>query len=98
MWATLLLRCLSFRQLIDIFSPPLRETTLSVAEREQLRRDVSWAIRRACDCLPGKTVCFPRGITAQIMCRRRGIESTMYYGVAVGSLAGLNAHVWVQDG
>jgi hypothetical protein len=97
-WARLLLRCLSFRKLTCLFNLAVCETAVSLAEREQLRRDVSWAIARACDWLPGATVCFPRAITAQIMCRKRGIDSSMYYGVARESEVGLRAHVWVKDG
>jgi hypothetical protein len=97
-WARLLLRFLSFRQLTWLFSIPLRKPVLSGAEREQLRRDVCWAIERASDCLPGETACFPRGIAAQIMCRKCGIDATMYYGAVLDPVAGLRAHVWVQDG
>ena len=97
-WARLLLRFLTFSQLTWVFNAPVRKTVFSNAEREQLRRDVGWAIERAADWLPGKTVCFPRGIAAQIMCRRRGIDTIMYYGAALDLVAGLTAHVWVQDG
>ena len=97
-WARMLLRVLTFRQLTRLFSIPLRKTVLSSTERDQLRRDVGWAIEKASDCLPGKTVCFPRGVAAQIMCRKRGIDTMMYYGAVVDPVAGLTAHVWVQDG
>jgi hypothetical protein len=97
-WARLLLLLLPFRQLSSGFSPSVRKAVLSRAEREQLRRDICWAIERASDCLPGKTVCFPRGIAAQKMCRKRGIGTIMYYGAAIDPVAGLKAHVWVQDG
>jgi Transglutaminase-like superfamily len=96
--ARLLLRLFSFRQLTRFFSLPLRKTLLSEARHQQLRRDVSWAIQRAARCLPGKTCCFPQGIAAQIMCRKRGIDTIMYYGAAMDPVAGLTAHVWVQDG
>lgn len=97
-WARLLLRFLSFRQLTSFFSCPLPNTVLSPPERQQLRSDVSWAVDRASVYLPGKTVCFPRGISAQIMCRKRGIDTIMYYGAAIDPVVGLTAHVWVQDG
>jgi hypothetical protein len=97
-WARLLLRFFSFRQLTPVFNSPLRKTVLSSTEREQLRLDVCWGIERAAEILPGRTVCFPRGIAAQIMCRKRGIDSILYYGAKVDPLTGLSAHVWVQDG
>jgi hypothetical protein len=96
--ARLLLRFLSFRRLTWLFGIPLGKAALSGAEREQLRRDVGWAVGRASDCLPGETACFPRGVAAQIMCRKRGIDTIMYYGAVLDPVAGLRAHVWVQDG
>lgn len=97
-WARLLLRFLSFRRLISFFSTPLRKTAPASVVREELREDVCWAIERGARALPGETVCFPRAIAAQLMCRRRGIDTTMYYGASVDPVAGLIAHVWVQDG
>jgi hypothetical protein len=97
-WARLLLRFLPFRRLTRFFNHPLPKTVLSMAQRQQLRCDVSWAIDRASVYLPGQTVCFPRGIAAQLMCRKRGIDTIMYYGAAIDPVLGLRAHVWVLDG
>jgi hypothetical protein len=97
-WARLLLRLLSFRRLTYILNHPVQETVISSTERAQLRRDVRWAIARASDWLPGETVCFPRAIAAQVMCRKRGITAILFYGAAVVPATGLTAHVWVQDG
>jgi hypothetical protein len=97
-WARLLLRALPFRRLTSIVSFPTRATGISDTAREQLRLDVRWAIERASSYLPGETVCFPRAIAAQFMCRKRGISTIMYYGAAMDPAMGLQAHVWVQDG
>ncbi len=98
MLARLLLRVVSFRRLMSFFSPPLAAIAPSGPEREKLRQDIRWAIERASRLLPGKTVCFPRGIAAQIMCRKRGINTILWYGAKVSPVTGLTAHVWVQDG
>jgi hypothetical protein len=42
-------------------------------------------------------LCFQQGIAAQLMLRRRGIPSVLFYGAAQDELAGLFAHVWVRD-
>jgi hypothetical protein len=97
-WARVLLRVLPFRRLTSLLSLPVQQSALSGAERGQLRGDVCWAIDKAAKFLPGRTVCFPRGIVAQVMCRKRGIDTIMYYGAAVDPAEGLRAHVWVQDG
>jgi hypothetical protein len=43
-------------------------------------------------------MCFEQGIAAQLMLRRRGIPSVLYYGAAQDGQSGLHAHVWVRDG
>jgi hypothetical protein len=43
-------------------------------------------------------MCFEQGLAAQIMLRRRGVPSRLYYGAAQNDQRGLSAHVWVQDG
>jgi hypothetical protein len=67
-------------------------------ERNQARKDIRWAVERGARCLPGETVCFPKGIAAHIMCRARGIESVLYYGALSSPAEGLIAHVWLKDG
>lgn len=68
------------------------------AERTRVREGVQWAISEASLYLPGETVCFPRAIAAQLMLRRRGITTTLYYGAATLPTRELKAHVWLQDG
>jgi len=43
-------------------------------------------------------MCFEQGLAAQLMLRRRGIASVLYFGVAPNDQNGLAAHVWVRDG
>jgi hypothetical protein len=43
-------------------------------------------------------MCFQQGLAAQLMLRRRGIPSVLYYGAAQDDRSGLYAHVWVRDG
>ena len=59
--------------------------------------DVRWAIDLASRNLPWRIVCFQRGLAAQAMLRRRGIDARLHYGagLAEGDLA---AHVWVTVG
>ncbi|HEX4278870.1 MAG TPA: lasso peptide biosynthesis B2 protein [Bryobacteraceae bacterium] len=97
--ARLLLRLLPFRGLTKfLIKAPSRQFLRTDFERQQVRRKVSWAINLAAKYLPGETVCFPRGLAAQTMCRKRGINAILYYGAAVLPSEGLAAHVWVLDG
>jgi hypothetical protein len=57
-------------------------------------RAVQAVARRA----PWRSLCYQQGLTAQIMLRRRGIDSTLYFGARPKGCEGLAAHVWVRDG
>jgi hypothetical protein len=99
LFARLLLWVVPFRHLTWLLrrTPPAHNN-LAGAERQHFNRDVRWAVDRAAAFLPGETVCFPRGIAAQAICRRRGIPAVVYYGAANAQGTGLSAHVWVLDG
>ena len=56
---------------------------------------IGWAIGRAATALPWSARCFPQGIAAQRMLRRRGIEARLHYGIGRAPDEALAAHVWV---
>lgn len=92
------LRVLPFRRLKPFLARCVKRPEVSGPARKRLRADVVWAIGAAARRLPGKVVCFPRAIVAQAMLRRRGVGTTLYYGVTTLTEPGPTAHVWVQDG
>ncbi|MEE4451360.1 lasso peptide biosynthesis B2 protein [Novosphingobium resinovorum] len=59
---------------------------------------VGWAVDRAARRNLLRAKCFEQGLAAQIMLRRRGMDSTLFYGVtAVGDEhRPIRAHVWVE--
>ncbi|HEY2483291.1 MAG TPA: lasso peptide biosynthesis B2 protein [Caulobacteraceae bacterium] len=59
---------------------------------------VAWAVRACGRRAPWRAVCFQQGLAAQIMLRRRGVDSTLYFGAAHEKTEGLTAHVWVKAG
>ncbi|GAB7554711.1 hypothetical protein NRB_42240 [Novosphingobium sp. 11B] len=73
-------------------SPPTPERS------EVLTWMVGWAIDRAAKRSPLRALCFEQGMAAQIMLRRRGIDSTLLYGIAAmpGSSRSIRAHVWIE--
>jgi hypothetical protein len=95
--ARILLKVLPFLQVKRLMTIALGADAPAGEGREFLRAEIIWAIERAASFLPGKTVCFPRGIAAHGMCRKRGIDTMLYYGAQV-SKGRLSAHVWVRDG
>jgi hypothetical protein len=95
--ARLLLHLVPFRSLTVLMNYPLADVQVPEAERSLIRGHIAQSINRAAAHLRGDTVCFPRALAAQFMCRRRGIDATIFFGAAVDG-NGLAAHVWVQDG
>jgi len=89
---------LPFRVLAAYLDRPMRAPALTGPERIRFRKRIRWAVDRAARLLPGSTVCFPRGLAGFLMCRARGIDSTLHYGAAVVPGGGLKAHVWLMDG
>jgi len=98
MVARLLLALVPFRYLVEVTTCRLGVARFVESDRRRIRENIARSVSRAAAHLPGKTVCFPRAIAAQFMCRRRGIDATMIYGATTIEGKGLTAHVWVQDG
>jgi hypothetical protein len=90
-----LLRFTPFRQIGRIASMPLRRAVTDPARQDVLIGRVAWAVSRAAKRSRLRAVCIERGVTAQVMLRRRGIDSTLYFGAAPNTPKGLGAHVWV---
>jgi hypothetical protein len=86
-----------FRKAADLAARPVRPSSLSGGVTRDQLKQVRWAIFAASRRAPWRTLCFEQGLTAQWMLRRRGIASTLYYGVAQDE-SGLSAHVWVRAG
>jgi hypothetical protein len=59
---------------------------------------VAWAVQACARRVPWRSVCFQQGLTSQVMLRRRGVDSTLYFGAAMRADAALSAHVWVKAG
>lgn len=95
--ARLILRALPFRWVIKLLVGTTTDVVIDPLERQRRRGDIRWAVECAARHLPGETSCFPRGIAAHAMCRRRRINATLYYGAASLPDRGLSAHVWVMD-
>jgi hypothetical protein len=68
------------------------------APLDDLVAKVVWAVGACARRVPFRAVCFQQGLTAQIMLRRRGVDSTLYFGAAMHQQAVLSAHVWVKAG
>lgn len=59
---------------------------------------IVWAVQAWGRRVPWRAVCFQQGLATQIMLRRRGLDSTLYFGASPSTKDGLAAHVWVKLG
>ena len=95
--ARLALRLLAFDHIVArLSSAPDVEVT--GGRRRVLRKRVKTAVFQAWRRLPVSNTCFHRAIAAQLMLRRRGVGTIVYYGARTEPERGLTGHVWLMDG
>lgn len=98
-FASLAIRFLPFRQVVAKLTRSKRTLWPAGEGREAEVRRVRWAVTAIADRVPWRALCFQRGLAVHMMLGRRGIPSTLHYGVAQQGERGLRAHVWItQDG
>jgi hypothetical protein len=95
--AGLAVKLLSFNQILAFVGRPPKARHVAAAQREVIGARIGWAVPASARRLPWKATCFPQGIAAQWMLRRRGIAGTFHYGASILNDS-LEAHVWVMDG
>jgi hypothetical protein len=92
--SSLAVKLLPFPLAIKMSSRP--EGSSAADASLQVMSDVRWAIDAVTRGLPWNPVCIQRGLAAQWMLRRRGIDARLHYGLALDDQNGLRAHVWVD--
>lgn len=95
--ASLAVRFLPFSRTMRLAECRPPRVALSPAARAQARLRVVWAITVCAKWLPWKPVCFPQGLAAHWLLRRRHVPSVLYYGARTTADKGVEAHVWVCD-
>lgn len=96
--AGLAIAALPFRHVGFLASRPIRRPEPPGQARMDKVRRIRWAVTSTAARAPWRVRCFQQGLAAQLMLRRRGISSVLYYGAAQNDRRGLHAHVWVRDG
>ena len=92
------IRLLPFPKIGRMASGPVHEPRLADPDAKVLIERVRWAVEVAAGRARWRAVCFQQGLAAQLMLRRRGVDSTLYFGAAPDKQKGLTAHVWVRVG
>jgi hypothetical protein len=61
---------------------------------------IGWAVKAASARTPWESACLAQALTAMAMLSRRGIDATLYLGVAKGGSlpASMDAHAWLDCG
>ena len=97
-FSSVAIRVLPFRMVGRLAGwPGFHRTERAPQARVFEAKRIRWAIEAWARRVPWHALCFQKGLAAQLMLRRRGIESVLYYGAAPAE-CGLSAHVWVRDG
>ena len=96
--AGLAITVLPFRYVGLLAARPIGRPKFPHQARLDSVRRIRWAIITAAARVPWRALCFPQGLAAQLMLRRRGVPSVLYYGASHDAKSGLRAHVWVRDG
>jgi hypothetical protein len=92
--ASLAVRLMPFKWAIGLGSRSTGEP--GSGKPDAILSDVQWSIDSATRHLPWNPVCIHRGLAAQWMLRRRGIDARLHYGLTNDNGDALKAHVWVE--
>lgn len=95
------LACLPVRRIIAAITSGRAEETAGALETDDTRvtaRRVQWAVSAATRHSPVEFVCFPQALAGYTMLRRRGVASTLVYGVGRSPGGELAAHAWLTVG
>lgn len=98
MGASLAIRFLPFNRVVGWVAAGGASGKTPADRLDEVVADVRWAVDACANRVPWRAVCFQRGVAAHAMLQRRGVASTLHYGVAQPRQAGLKAHVWVTAG
>jgi hypothetical protein len=64
--------------------------------QKRLAEEIGWAVTRSARYVPFKAVCLPQAMAAQVMLKRRGVDSALHFGAAKGKDKPLDAHAWLD--
>ena len=88
-------RLLPFSRISSLATRPIRGLRKTSNDDElQIAARIRWAVITGAR-FASNARCLQQAIVAQSMLRRRGVPSTLYYGVAPNS-SGISAHAWLR--
>lgn len=92
------LAVLPVRKIIGVLARPESVRHSPSGENNVIARRVQWAVSAVARRSVVEFVCFPQALAGYTMLRRRGVQSTLVYGVARSAKGELLAHTWLTVG
>jgi hypothetical protein len=89
--ASLKVRYLPFRRITRL----IERRVISARSRPAQPGRLRWAVEAAARRLPLRTKCIEQALCLQVMLSRRGLASTLHYGIRRGPDGEISAHVWL---
>ena len=97
--ARLAILALPFRWIAPHLGQHMAESAPTDAPEQANRlRRIAWAITAVRRHTPWESTCLAQAVAGKRMLRRRGLESTLYLGVARDGDQGLSTHAWLRSG
>ena len=93
--ASAAIRVVPFRRLVGAMAADVGRAAPDSEVRDRMVARCRWAVQLWSNRVPWRSVCFQRGLALHWMLRRKGIASTLHYGVSLSGKKGLAAHVWL---
>jgi hypothetical protein len=86
-----------FKKIIPKVSKPDPAVVQPCTAANTLLFLVKTAVGRACRYSPWRTKCFEQALAAKMMLKRRGVVTTIFFGVLKDDANKLNAHAWLKS-
>jgi hypothetical protein len=87
-----------FAKLSMDWGTPMLETFRESPPDQAYVERVKWAISTASRYTPWKSNCLPQAITGKQMLQKRGLRSTLYFGLLRDRKGEVAAHAWLRCG
>ncbi|MFC2176409.1 lasso peptide biosynthesis B2 protein [Bacteroidota bacterium] len=101
LYARILVLFVPFKKLAPKMGEHMKETTTPLSEQaSETALKIGRVIKKASQFTPVRSMCFEQAITANIMLQKRGIATTIYFGVLKQKDDGneMKAHAWIKAG
>ncbi len=93
------LACVPFRRMAAWMGVMGAESKTEIPEGQaQVVQDISWAVQAMASRVPWDSRCLAQAIAGYRMLLKRGIPSTVYFGVKKDPRAAFSAHAWLRCG